>query len=271
MYSYGQLLQTVFLFLLSFPHGTSTDISNGSVFWTLKTIPAVFGNDVQLQCHVGPETTGKNRARQWSGGKDQKLLIFNGNSTNYDKYTEAYHETLKISVLTIKKFEIDDVNIKYVCQQGFSTYSNTLKLMPDIFQYIPRRIGTVISQEAGQISITFDRVYPVPSCTALLGKQNITDKVKIVTIPNESIYQSQISISYSQFSEESLPHQIDLVCLVGTKEIKQSFKIQSKGKIEQKLKDQTLGEFGRGVFATVFACTLIAFIVPLLNGWFPAS
>lgn len=34
---------------------------------------------------------------------------------------------------------------------------------------IPRRNGTFISQKAGQISITFDRVYPVPSCTALLG------------------------------------------------------------------------------------------------------
>lgn len=90
----------------------------------------MFGNDVQLQCHVGLETTG--RARQWSRGKDQRLLIFNGNSTNEDKYTEAYHKTL--SVLTIKNFEIDDVNIKYVCQQGFSIYSNTLKLMPDIFE-----------------------------------------------------------------------------------------------------------------------------------------
>lgn len=106
----------------------------GSIFWTLKTMPVVFGEDVQLDCHLGPETTDKNRARQWSRGQNQTLILFNGNSTDADKFTEAYNKTIKISVLTIKNLEIDDVNMRYICQHGFSIYSNTLKLMPDIFE-----------------------------------------------------------------------------------------------------------------------------------------
>lgn len=280
MFSYRQLLQSLCLFQLLLTHGTSEDLFSGSVYWTLKTIPAVFGKDVQLQCHLGPETTRKSRTRQWSKGEDQRLLVLNGHSINATKYAEAYHKILNISVLTIKQFGIDDVNIQYICQHGFSTYNNTLKLMPDIFEYIPRRNRTFIRQKAGQvfISIKFGRVYPVPVCTALYGKKNITDKVKIVSIPNESIYESEISLIYRQATKECLRHQIDLFCLVGTKEIKHSFEIpndgcskSNNGKIEQNVKDQTLGEIGRGIFATVFACSLIAFIIPLSNGWFPVS
>lgn len=55
--------------------------------------------------------------------------------------------------------------------------------------------------------------------------------MKIVSITYESIYQSKISLTLSQATGECRQHQIDLFCLVGTKIIKHSFKIPSKGMI----------------------------------------
>lgn len=103
--------------------------------WDLKEKPAVFGKDVQLVCSLPHETSCcRKYNRKWNVGWKYTLTIMNDKSLNETKYSEKLNETSDTSILTIKTFSVDDVNIPYECEYGFMKYRATLMLKEDEYE-----------------------------------------------------------------------------------------------------------------------------------------
>ncbi|XP_063411432.1 uncharacterized protein LOC134694357 [Mytilus trossulus] len=81
----------------------------------------IFGGDIILTCAVnGLSTVDRDVTRQWSMGKHDELLSYNGRINNHKKYEETVLPGNKFS---LKVFNITekDVNITYRCRYGFDT------------------------------------------------------------------------------------------------------------------------------------------------------
>lgn len=100
------------------------------VTWYTSTNPVVFGQDVILTCYTGhPLLNSKDcPVRQWSGGPERKGLMYNGYSSNEQKYEEKENLTTSQFSLKIKNFSESDVNVNYTCSCGFSTFTQKLAL-----------------------------------------------------------------------------------------------------------------------------------------------
>lgn len=100
------------------------------VTWYTATKQVVFGKDVILTCYTGHALLNSKDCpvRQWSGGPDHNGLMYNGYSSNEEKYEEEANLSTNQFSLKIKTFSESDVNVNYTCSCGFSTFTQKLIL-----------------------------------------------------------------------------------------------------------------------------------------------
>lgn len=100
------------------------------VTWYTATKQVIFGKDVILTCYTGHALLNSKDCpvRQWSGGPDHNGLMYNGYSSNEEKYEEEANLSTNQFSLKIKNFSESDVNVNYTCSCGFSTFTQKLIL-----------------------------------------------------------------------------------------------------------------------------------------------
>lgn len=252
-----------------------------AISWSLKTKPAVFGKDIELNCTLDGAPTDKNR--QWSKGENVNVVVVNGKTINDTKYVEKFNEATRSSVLTIKSMDIDDVNIPYTCHYGFNQYRDILNMTIENYEYHPVGSDSFFHHNSTELLLTmvFDKVYPVPKCSAFYGETNVSDKLTMASVPNNEFFNVGISLHYHHISTDCVHHALDLVCFVGTKKILQRFETsadicledhpkEAPGDLE---KDQTLGHIGYAIYAviTVFYTVVLPCTFGILLKGKPAS
>lgn len=106
-----------------------------SVFWTLDTHPATFGQNIRLTCDTGDNVIDSKDCpvRQWSGGPQHKGLVYNGYSSDNYKYEEYLNSQPNKFSLVIKNLTESDVDANYTCACGFNTFTKTLMLEDNLF------------------------------------------------------------------------------------------------------------------------------------------
>ncbi|XP_071148275.1 uncharacterized protein [Mytilus edulis] len=248
------------------------DLCSGSVSWSLATKPAVFGNDIELHCNLDNDTS-LNGSRHWSKGDNVKVLVVNGKTVNDTKYSEELDKAKRTSILTITSLDTGDVNVPYTCQHGFQTYTKVLNMTVENFEYHPDKTNASFNQEDDHVlfAMKFEKVFPVPTCKASYGDQNITNLLNISSVLEDVFYKVEINLKYHHISKECIHHPFVLDCCVGTKTIKQRFEtandvclemtpeLKTDEKPKESEKDQTLGTVGQVVFGIVFLIYCVIF------------
>ncbi|CAC5357346.1 unnamed protein product [Mytilus coruscus] len=221
---------------------TALSYCKRSVSWSLETKPALFGKDIVLRCYLDGDTPFNN-SRHWSKGEN--VLVVNGQPINNAKYPEELDKAKRTSILTITSLDNDH----------------------------PDKGNTSFNQEDDHLlfSMKFEKVFPIPTCKALYGDQNITNLLKISSVRSDVFYKLEISLKYHHVSKECIHHPFELDCCVGTKTIKQRFETANDVCLEmapelktvenpnEPEKDQTLGTVGQVIFGIVFLFYCILF------------
>lgn len=210
-------LRTVFLTLLTM---YCSVVLEGCVLWKLSSKPAVFGTNVKLHCIFCNNVPCCNAfTRKWTKGTHYNLIVMNSVSLNSAKYEEYLNVSTKTSILTIKNFTEEDVNIPYECTYGFDTDSKVLTLNSTDFEYhptedVPVKLHINRNQTA-TASIIFNKVYPVPECFATDDGSDITSNLSVATERNGLFYRSNLQFQY-QLTDNCYQN-ISIQCIVGTK------------------------------------------------------
>lgn len=110
-------------------------ISNISVNWTVVNNPVIFGRDFIVRCHVNHtecnDSGTKPNIRQWTGGKNYKLLCSKEGSTvgcTDSKYKMMTRNTGLDFDLLIRNFSESDLGYNYTCLCQFAVYTDTLSV-----------------------------------------------------------------------------------------------------------------------------------------------
>lgn len=85
----------------------------------MDTVPAVFGEEVQLACFIPKYASKAIMNRRWSIGRNIHGITLNGVSRYPNKYSEHMDEKNGVSTLRIHNFSLHDVNTIYECAYGF--------------------------------------------------------------------------------------------------------------------------------------------------------
>lgn len=194
------------------------EIATGQIMWVLKETPAVFGKDVQLVCSLPNDTSCcRKYIRKWNVGWRYTLTIMNDKSLNETKYCEVLNEISHKSILTIKSFGFEDVNIPYECVYGFKKYRETLWLKEDAYEFHPKEklpVKPTVDKNKIHLNVTFQLVYPVPVCTAMIGVNNISSELNVSTTKHNLLYMSTITLNYTTSSTECT-NSLIVICIVG--------------------------------------------------------
>ncbi|VDH92972.1 Hypothetical predicted protein [Mytilus galloprovincialis] len=159
-----------------------------SVFWTLDTHPATFGQNIRLTCDTGDNLIDSKDCpvRQWSGGPHHKGLVYNGYSSDNHKYEEYLNSQPNKFSLVIKNLTESDVDADYTCACGFDTFTKTLMLEDNLFYYPPTGIDALftVANRKLRIRLEIDKVYPLPNCSLLIGARRKDNSLISRTIDN---------------------------------------------------------------------------------------
>lgn len=251
---------------------------SGFFSWKLGTNPIVFGQEMKLYCQFDDNTSLK-RIRQWSKGENDKLLVNNGTSINSSKYLEELDLEERTSILTVRLIDTYDVNTQYACQHGFKKYKKWLNITPENFEYHPTRNISSVNHDDDHvvILIQYDKVFPVPTCYASYGEQNITNMLNITYVHNDLMYKVNISLQYHQTSIICNQQPFIFDCYIGTRNINEHFGTTKDTCTEMHdtvvsdttprlKKNQIAGEFGHALFTTVFAfCVLLCVLFLIIS------
>lgn len=94
----------------------------------LVTDHIIFGGCIILTCTVnGIGKVDSDVTRQWSMGKDDELLSYNGRINNHRKYEETIFPGNKFS-LKIFNVTAKDVNVTYRCRYGFNSARKCIEI-----------------------------------------------------------------------------------------------------------------------------------------------
>ncbi|CAG2197248.1 unnamed protein product [Mytilus edulis] len=136
------------------------------VKWKMKENMIVLGKPLNLECTTS-STNNRNVSRRWTGGAQNRLLCFNGVTTNPQKYKETEESSYKYT-LQIKETTEDDLDCPYSCRFGFQADEKTLYVTKDNFVYIPNKNETemkYVSKEGNYtLHLAFNKVFPEPVC-----------------------------------------------------------------------------------------------------------
>ncbi|CAC5361925.1 unnamed protein product [Mytilus coruscus] len=141
----------------------------------------------------------------------------NDKSMNDTKYCEELDEETHESILTIRDFSVDDVNIPYECVYGFWKYRATLVLKEDEFEFHPEEqlpVKPAVNGYNISLNVTFQLVYPVPVCTAMIGVKNISSELIVSSTTTHLLYMSTIVLDYMT-SPNECTQSLVVTCLVG--------------------------------------------------------
>lgn len=191
----------------------------GCVVWKLSSKPAVFGTNVKLQCTLCNKVPCCNAfIRKWTKGTNYDLIVMNSVSLNSAKYEEYLNVSTKTSILTIKNFTEEDVNIPYECTYGFDTDSKVLTMNSTDFEYpptedIPVKLHIDRNQTA-TANIIFNKVYPIPICFATDDGSDISQNLSVAIERNGIFYKSNLQFQYQM--RDNCYQNISIQCTVGT-------------------------------------------------------
>ncbi|XP_076089413.1 uncharacterized protein LOC143059747 [Mytilus galloprovincialis] len=194
-------------------------ILKGCVVWNLSPKPAVFGTKVRLQCTFSNNVQCCTAfTRKWTKGTSYDLIVMNSVSLNRAKYEEYLNVSTKTSILTIKNFTEEDVNIPYECTYGFGTDSKVLVMSSTDFEYhpteeIPVKLHIDRNQKA-TANITFNKVYPIPICLAIDDGSDISNSISVATERIGIFYKSNLQFLYQM--KDNCYQNISIQCTVGT-------------------------------------------------------
>lgn len=199
---------------------TEVSFGKGKISWKLLTEHVIFGRDVQLQCDLPKQSCCPTRT--WRGGHDYKTLTLNEWSSNYTKYEEHLINENRTSILNIKSFSIDDVDIIYQCSYGFTSYEAVLELTKQRYEYHPVKLVPVtLSFNRSHIytTITLERVFPKPLCSANADEKDITrEALKVISKHNGIFYKSMVDFNYMVDSQHCVGL-VTITCTIGTARI----------------------------------------------------
>lgn len=207
-------------------------VSGEGVAWSLQTNPAVFGNDVVLECILPSSTCCDRYTRRWLGGKHLHLLVMDGVSSEPEKYSELFDKETRSSKLTIHRLDSKDVNIPYQCIYGFSKDVKILNMTEDRFENYPvEPVDVNITVEKGnilQVRAVLQPVFPKPKCKASVDEGDISDSIRISQIRKDLFYEVIINIRYTSTSS-ICANLLNITCQIGTEmlEIKRKITCRS--------------------------------------------
>ncbi|XP_063397716.1 uncharacterized protein LOC134682048 [Mytilus trossulus] len=185
---------------------TQISYTHSSVSWNMTTYPAIFGRDVMLTCYTfHPLQNSKDcPVRQWSGGTYGRGLMYNGFSSNEEKYEENVNLLSTQFSLIIKNFSITDINVNYTCSCGFYANTRTLQLDEKRFQYLPDAANASITSynDTLKIKIQIRKVYPLPNCSVYIGNRVVENKVRLNSTKTGLFYRVSFVAEYKLRNED---------------------------------------------------------------------
>ncbi|CAG2202141.1 unnamed protein product [Mytilus edulis] len=203
--------------------------------WKLLTNKVVFGQTIQLMCHLPKQNCCHNFTRSWEGGPDYKPLTLNEKSSNYTKYIEHLDTETGNSILTIKSFSESDVDILYQCSYRFSSYAAVLQLTKHRYEYHPTESVPVSLSSNGThmyAKISLEKVFPKPQCYGYANEKDITqESLKVISKRNGIFYKSMIGFNY-MIDPQQCSGLVTITCIIGISRIiiaEQSFSCQKTG------------------------------------------
>ncbi|CAC5412725.1 unnamed protein product [Mytilus coruscus] len=128
------------------------------------------GETVVLTCTVhDAEVIDPGETRQWSKGSS--LFFYNGRPTIPMKYMESLKRN-QFQLLIYNVTEAD-LNSEYECLYGFDTYSKTLNITEENFEYPPTANNTELEYNYARngnlrVDLYMKKVFPLPNCTILI-------------------------------------------------------------------------------------------------------
>lgn len=102
------------------------------VHWKLKEDKIILGKPIRLECTTS-STNIQDVSRRWTGGLRNRLLCFNGVTTNPSKYKETEDVAGDTYTLQINETSEDDLECPYSCRFGFQTDEKILYVTKDNF------------------------------------------------------------------------------------------------------------------------------------------
>ncbi|CAG2248494.1 unnamed protein product [Mytilus edulis] len=185
------------------------------MYWKISSVPAIFGQNIVLTCHLEDILTNPKDCpvRQWSGGPDRRGLVYNGYSSNNNKYEEDKNFGSFDFSLIIKNLTESDINVNYSCSCGFHSSTHNLSLNENWFHYPPTGIHVMFSLEYDLLRVVLDikRVYPVPNCSLYFNNSLTLNIVPVTYKANGFVYSVTYNASY-RLSEKDCNKQPELKC-----------------------------------------------------------
>ncbi|CAG2228679.1 unnamed protein product [Mytilus edulis] len=232
------------------------------VKWELKESQIKIGKPLNLECTAS--NTMQNVSRRWTGGVKNRLLCFNGVTTNPQKYIET-EETARKYILQIKKTTEDDLDCPYSCRFGFQADEKILYVTEDNFNYLPDKNTTEIeyslNKENYTLHLEFKKVFPEPVC-----KIEIKDTIRNLTKVKGSKGRIFYHITYQMESRESLHacgSDLKIKCTIGKQlhdiNFPNDLKCTALDEIKSTISVILIAGIVLGLFVTVVICILAYF------------
>ncbi|CAC5384098.1 unnamed protein product [Mytilus coruscus] len=181
----------------------------------MSSVPPIFGQNTVPTCHLEDILTNPKDCpvRQWSGGPERRGLMYNGYSSDKNKYEEDLNFGSFEFSLIIKNLTESDINVNYSCSCGFYSSTSNLSINENWFHYPPTGINVMYSLEYDLLRVVLDikRVYPVPNCS-LYFNNSLTLKIVPATYKiNGFVYSVTYNASYT-LTEKDCTKQPELKC-----------------------------------------------------------
>lgn len=159
-----------------------------------------------LTCYtVHPLQNSKDcPVRQWSGGSDGRGLMYNGFSSNEEKYEEKANLSTSQFSLIIRNLNITDINVNYTCSCGFYASTHKLQLDEKRFQYLPDTANASITSynDTLKTKIQIKKVYPLPTCSVFIGNRLVSKKVLLTHRKSGLFYSVSFEAEYKLGNED---------------------------------------------------------------------
>ncbi|CAG2197252.1 unnamed protein product [Mytilus edulis] len=248
----------IYFLLICMMHRTSANVE-----WKLKESQIKIGKSLNLECTASPNTM-QNVSRRWTGGVKNRLLCFNGVTTNPQKYIET-SESASRYILQIKETSEDDLDCPYSCRFGFQSDEKILYVTEDNFNYLPDQNTTEIeyslNNENYTLHLEFKKVFPEPVC-----KIQIKDTIRNLTKVKGSKERIFYHITYQMESRESLHacgSDLKIKCTIGKQlhdiNFTNDLSCTALDVIKSTISDIQIAGIVLGLFVTVVICFLAYF------------
>ncbi|XP_071177722.1 uncharacterized protein [Mytilus edulis] len=148
-----------------------------SIKWSVINKPIKIGDKATLSCDA--YECAQNTRKTWYGGRSNDLLCYDDISTNPTKYEMQSSKSSFNSSLTIKEFNVSDVNCKYTCACGFEKFTKMLKL--DDLDTVYGDVKDSSNRKDDRYIVNIEmKVYPIPICSIVYKAKESYASVKIV-------------------------------------------------------------------------------------------